>query len=559
MRLLHTTEFRLEFFVDDNIPEYVILSHMWGKDEVTFQDICNETTTSEAGWSKIAATCAQARKDGYTWVWIDCCCIDKSSSAELSESINSMWKWYQRADICYAFLSDVDANSPVDTFEKSRWWTRGWTLQELIAPNLLEFYSKDWEFLGTKRSRVDAIESITNISRAALMSGNLSGHNAAEKMSWASHRQCSRPEDVAYCLLGIFGINLPLLYGEGKSNAFFRLQTEILRRDADESLYLFSRCGNVLYTSLLAEETWQFCRSPSCLSCNTDKIFTCLDKGMHYNQIQKPKGDGLPGDLNCHITISNSSVRGSFRILDAKSMAHLITERERGEVWAILVLNIRTSSGQHLAILLGSQPIRDVKPAGYNIYRLAGQPKVVSSDVLSYQSKHLEIRSLKRSIGRAIKLVVELTGNESFKLLPLPKNDACKRPAKVLEQSDHRLAVTIPPIAWVQPVKMVVQDPITRCALLLVAEIPPYGTTALNMKQIQEVAYQSSDSGPYVVPSSISTEDRKEETADYCVLKLQNSHSFEIRLRRRAPTRDTSADDSVKYLNYQIHMTRLED
>jgi len=132
MRLLNARTHLLEFFLGDPLPGHAILSHTWGDDEVTFQDIINNTASQRKAYEKLLGTCQQALRDNYEWVWIDTCCIDKSSSSELQESINSMYRWYSEADVCYAYLSDVDDAAvgwDAERFGESRWWTRGWTLR----------------------------------------------------------------------------------------------------------------------------------------------------------------------------------------------------------------------------------------------------------------------------------------------------------------------------------------------------------------------------------------------------------------------------------------------
>ena len=177
------------------------------------------------------------------------CCIDKSSSAELSEAINSMFRWYRGAEVCYAYLSDVP-NAPPSSGEawghihKSKWFTRGWTLQELVAPKDLRFYSKDWQPLGTKAQFADMISSMTKIGTRFLFGDNLDLASIAQKMSWAANRQTTRLEDQAYSLLGIFDINIPLLYGEG-SKAFQRLQHTLLTTyPEDQSLFVWGKIVN---------------------------------------------------------------------------------------------------------------------------------------------------------------------------------------------------------------------------------------------------------------------------------------------------------------------------
>ncbi|TVY70158.1 Vegetative incompatibility protein HET-E-1 [Fusarium oxysporum f. sp. cubense] len=220
---------------------YAILSHTWGEDEVSFQDYHGSKRESMKGFAKVKACCMQARKDSIGWVWIDTCCIDKKDSAELSEAINSMYAWYRESAVCYALLEDVHSGSSRSSeveFRSARWFTRGWCLQELIAPRRVEFYAGDWSELGTKWSLATTVKEITGIPYDALCHNRpLSDFTAAERMSWASKRETTRIEDMAYCLLGIFDVNMPLIYGEGKKS-FIRLQMEILKEKEDYSLFL---------------------------------------------------------------------------------------------------------------------------------------------------------------------------------------------------------------------------------------------------------------------------------------------------------------------------------
>ena len=189
---------------------------------------------------KIRNACWVARKNGYRYIWIDSCCIDKSSSSELSEAINSMYKWYGLAAVCYAYLADVPSgkNHHVEgsAFCKSRWFRRGWTLQELIAPVSVEFLSRNWAAISSKHALVDLIETITKIDYKALLHLQpLDAFSVAQRLSWAAERITTRVEDRAYSLLGIFDINMPTLYGEG-DRAFRRLQELIMQRTPDQSL-----------------------------------------------------------------------------------------------------------------------------------------------------------------------------------------------------------------------------------------------------------------------------------------------------------------------------------
>ncbi|KAH7370965.1 heterokaryon incompatibility protein-domain-containing protein, partial [Pyrenochaeta sp. MPI-SDFR-AT-0127] len=279
MRLIHAASLELQRFDNDlQLPAYSILSHTWGSDEVNFERFRNLHSASPAtrahventiGYRKIWHACQLALLDGYTHVWVDTCCIDKTSSAELSEAINSMFWWYRRANVCYAYLDDVDAEDTPgsidivdskdgkakhttaasiskETLSHARWFTRGWTLQELIAPSKVLFYVKEWRYIGSKESKTVELADITGISEQALRYTSVSNRyfnqdqmSIAEKMGWMARRSTTRVEDLAYSLLGIFGVNMPLLYGEGP-NAFVRLQEEIMRDSDDHSLFAWS-------------------------------------------------------------------------------------------------------------------------------------------------------------------------------------------------------------------------------------------------------------------------------------------------------------------------------
>ncbi|RYO78875.1 hypothetical protein DL764_010078 [Monosporascus ibericus] len=227
-----------EDVIGDRIPRYAILSHRWGMEEVTFKDLMDGTGPSKQGYDKIRFCSDQAQRDGLDHFWVDTCCIDKSSSAELTEAINSMFQWYRNATKCYVYLDDVSkpalqtGNKPnyqlwEPDLRRSKWFTRGWTLQELLAPASVEFFSREGARLGTKRSLELPISDITGIPLKVLRGSPLLDCTVPERMAWAEPRQTTRDEDKAYSLLGIFDVQMPLIYGEGKEKAFKRLQEEI--------------------------------------------------------------------------------------------------------------------------------------------------------------------------------------------------------------------------------------------------------------------------------------------------------------------------------------------
>ncbi|KAF7537222.1 hypothetical protein G7054_g3866 [Neopestalotiopsis clavispora] len=237
MRLLHLDddgELSLTKDFTGEIPPYAILSHTWDAEEVTFQDMTEQKGRNKAGYNKILFCSRQAKRDGLAYFWVDTCCIDKSSSAELTEAINSMFQWYRNAVHCYAFLSDVSTRAESgDTgwrpqFVGSRWFTRGWTLQELLAPPSVGFFSKEGDDLGNRESLQNVIQSITRINMSALCGEKtLDFFSVLERMAWSQGRQTTRAEDAAYCLLGIFNVSIAVIYGEGAENASFRLRKAI--------------------------------------------------------------------------------------------------------------------------------------------------------------------------------------------------------------------------------------------------------------------------------------------------------------------------------------------
>jgi hypothetical protein len=254
MRLINTSTRSFEEFITRNIPAYAILSHTWRDEEVTYKDYIEGRYATMHGFKKIEMTCQLAKHAGIRYCWIDTCCIDKSSSAELTEAINSMYAWYRNAHRCYTYLEDLLSGVDVSgELPNCRWYvcsshagsvyvltcrfTRGWTLQELIAPRNVEFYDCVWNRVGDKQQLATLLSSITGIEEGILRKEyGLDLVPVAVRMSWAAKRHTTRMEDTAYCLLGIFNVNLPLLYGE-QEKAFQRLQEEIIRSTPDLSIF----------------------------------------------------------------------------------------------------------------------------------------------------------------------------------------------------------------------------------------------------------------------------------------------------------------------------------
>ncbi|KAI3329617.1 hypothetical protein F4824DRAFT_492746 [Ustulina deusta] len=308
---------------EESAPRYAILSHTWGREEVTFQDVqaLNRKQWSRAvsqtalaiqnkkGFIKIRKAAALAAEHGYSYIWVDTCCIDKTSSAELSEAINSMFRWYKKASICYAYMEDVrhgyhDSKGGLFSLlcQRSRWFTRGWTLQELIAPDDVMFYGEDWGYLGSKAHDEDVRISLAEITGidVRVLEGTIqpSEISIAGRMKWASRRETTRLEDVAYCLMGLFDVNMPLLYGEG-TKAFIRLQEEILKGSNDHSIFAWKAPevgSNEVLSGLLAETPHHFTQvenyrpmPPSLSQAST--AWSTTNRGLRLSLFLLPRQD----------------------------------------------------------------------------------------------------------------------------------------------------------------------------------------------------------------------------------------------------------------------------
>jgi hypothetical protein len=269
LKRLPNGDLTLTSFNDDVLPPYAILSHTWNEgQEVTYKELMSGTGTGKTGYAKISFCVDRAAADGLHYSWVDTCSIDKSTSDELSAAINSMFRYYQRASKCYVYLSDVQVPDEVtdaqafritweDAFRRSRWFTRGWTLQELLAPPSVEFFSKDGKRLGSKISLEREIQEITQIPIAALRGQSLTDFSVEERMSWAARRITTLKEDKVYCLLGIFKVFLPLIYGEGDEYATVRLKEEIQRRQEGRGIESLQDLAGMCYlgTTLLHKRT----------------------------------------------------------------------------------------------------------------------------------------------------------------------------------------------------------------------------------------------------------------------------------------------------------------
>lgn len=327
MRLINARTYRLEEFTENKLPRYAILSHTWGDGEVSYQDMTlNPAVRQKAGFAKIKYTCDQARRDRLEYAWCDTCCIDKSSSAELQEAINSMYRWYANAEECYAYLSDVFGGCPYlaepqkpvaappsddeaeeeafwhGAFASSVWFTRGWCLQELLAPKTVKFYGRSWNLIARKGDLAETISKITGVERAVLTNTKpLSEISVAGRMSWAAKRETTRVEDRAYSLLGIFDVNIPLIYGEG-GKAFVRLQEEIIKNNADHSIFAWHATGDE-HGTLLADSPAAFSSDVDIVSYGRPGSYELTNKGLRVAlpilTFARPGGDEYLALLNC--------------------------------------------------------------------------------------------------------------------------------------------------------------------------------------------------------------------------------------------------------------------
>ncbi|KAF2488403.1 hypothetical protein BU16DRAFT_473820, partial [Lophium mytilinum] len=310
MRLINVKTYEIEEFFGSDIPNYVALSHTWlPQEEPSFQDWANAYRSAKTcpdgivagmrvvmidlnkilGYEKIHNFICESQNLDGTYCWADTVCIDKSSSAELSESINSMYKIYKNCERCLVYLQDIEVevlleNDDFSLLVQSRWFARGWTLQELIAPEHLVFYDREWTYIGSKERYKAYFQEATGIPSEVLLNANSwRAYSVAERMSWASKRTTTREEDMAYCLLGILDINMPLLYGEGEK-AFQRLQEEIIKKYDDDSIFAWScpQSSRSTYRSILARSPSEFANSKgiSFFGSKNSEPYMMTNKGL---------------------------------------------------------------------------------------------------------------------------------------------------------------------------------------------------------------------------------------------------------------------------------------
>ena len=338
-----------EFFPD--AVQYAILSHRWGpaSSEVSYREFADGPDRTKPGYKKIEECCKQALNDGLQYVWIDTCCIDKSSSAELTEAINAMYKWYERSSICYAYLKDIKGGiiRAISSLSTSDWFTRGWTLQELIAPKEVIFFNADWKKIGQKSLIAQDLNHITKIPIKVLLDPQeyLPDVCISQKFYWASRRRTSREEDRTYSLIGLFNISLPIIYGEG-NRAFYRLQEKIMRVTVDHSIFawhLTKPCSG-----LLADSPDAFAKSGDVRSMDPNFFNTLFETGSSPYQYTS-KNVGLEIQLPLAET---RRFRGVY-------VAHIACHTEKSEDPLYLILRAHQGGlpGQFFRTRLSSESL----------------------------------------------------------------------------------------------------------------------------------------------------------------------------------------------------------
>ena len=382
MWLIDNNTLLLRFVDDETVERYVILSHTWEDgQEVTFQDMDpapQARITNKSGFEKIRATCRQALTDGLRYSWVDTCCIDKSLDSKLSKAINSMYRWYEAADVCYVFLADLDLGGMTSSHRLTqqldeklpgcRWFTRGWTLQELVAPRRIKFFDSAWRLCGNKddNAMLQRLSQITNIPAAVLRNPEecLPQVLAAQKMSRAAKRQTRTAEDAAYCLLGIFDINMPLIYGEGGREAFLRLQEEIIRKTKDFSLFAWEVDDSFEIHGVFAKSPAAFIHSSKIVPSDNAPTRSFSDALVVVS--------GLLGISGVPMVMVESLLLGESRILH-ETFALPCRDRDLGNIFLPVCRTIDGyyRSSPKLVKRHGLQPNNSLADCGLDFYRIS--------------------------------------------------------------------------------------------------------------------------------------------------------------------------------------------
>lgn len=319
MRLLNVYTLKIDEFFENDIPQYSILSHTWGQDEASFEQWTadpNPATSTKRGFMKALSACELSRRDGFQYTWIDTVCINKMNNVELTEAMNSMFKWYQASAVCYAHLEDLQqqpAAARMRQLPTCRWFTRGWTLQELIAPATVKFYDQSWTMIGTKSELAREISNITLISETILHdSAQVWKQSVAQRMSWLGNRKTTVKEDIAYCMIGIFDLYMPLIYGEGR-RAFTRLQEVIIDSIHDHTVFCW------IWPEDMPKPKWMSFLAPSPAAFRNSGCYV-VD---HKRRWENMRGYGVVNlAIKVPLQIAACSAGMSFALLEVKHADH---------------------------------------------------------------------------------------------------------------------------------------------------------------------------------------------------------------------------------------------
>ena len=338
MRLISAETLQLVDFSSQRQVRYAILSHRWEDEELTYDAIHNRTAHGR-GLYKLRGACNEALRFGCQWLWLDTCCIDKSDPSELTEAINSMYRWYKEAHVCIVYLHDCHHRGQFPQLDHCEWFTRGWTLQELIAPSHVAFFDNAWRYIGTKAELCDTIAQITQIQVPVLKGADPLRYSIAQRFCWAAKRETTKVEDRAYCLFGLFDVSMPMLYGEGE-RAFQRLQEEIMKYSNDQTIFGWSsQFPAVGYSGLMAH-------SPACFA-NCDSLI----------QWREPEAEMImSGSTVQGFSMTNLGLSINLRTIPYAMHVYLAilyctSTKHRGVQYGILLRRL-AENGQYRRILL---------------------------------------------------------------------------------------------------------------------------------------------------------------------------------------------------------------
>ncbi|KIK12244.1 hypothetical protein PISMIDRAFT_689642, partial [Pisolithus microcarpus 441] len=281
------------------------------------------------GLGKLQGFCAVACEWGYSWAWSDTCCIDKHSSAEVQETIGSMFAWYRQSALTIVYLSDVPDTGSIGS---SEWFRRGWTLQELLAPRTVLFYTRNWSLyknLTSANHKKDAtvlaeLARATGIEPQFLYDFSPGKDNPRSRLQWASSRLTTRPEDIAYSLFGIFNVHLPVLYGESAEHALGRLLTEIVSQSGDISVLDWVGEPSPFHSCFPAHIT-SYQRLPMPPHLNAEERSSAISEGLRsFEVLSLQDVPGSPTVRSVQLRTPDSNVLGEVHDIHSPDRVPLV-------------------------------------------------------------------------------------------------------------------------------------------------------------------------------------------------------------------------------------------